>query len=87
MRSPTVKDDWVVEHRLSRLVSALFSWSIRSGPVITSNYSGFGPKQFSGLGHPRPVTEDPQHQLQVAFVCQECAGPARSPGNTGRMEY
>ena len=25
MRSPSVKDDWVVEHRLSRLVSSLFS--------------------------------------------------------------
>ena len=34
MRSPTVKDDWVVEHRLSRLVS-----SERCLELISNNYN------------------------------------------------
>ena len=50
MRSPTVKDDWVVEHRLSRLVSS----ELLSSDTPGHNYNippGAGPQQLARLGH------------------------------------
>ena len=66
MQSPSVKADWVVEHRLSRLVSnssAPLPYLLLSP---TPSPPGPGPGQLPRLGHPRA-----SYGPQAALVCPE----------------